>query len=112
MSYLAIDNLTTDIWFQARIRACATQQAGIFRGDARPDFVALANDIARGAGDSVLVFVRLTAGAPGHAEKATDAEGKVDQSLITDEDILASVQPNWGAVALLYFDEQGNRREL
>lgn len=112
MSYLAIDNLTTDIWFQARVRACATQQAATFRDDARAHFVALASDVIRGNGAPILVFLRIAAGAPGHADKATDAEGKVDQSLVTDADILAVVQPNWEAVALLFFDASGNRLEL
>jgi hypothetical protein len=111
MSYLAIDQLTVAPLFQARVRACAVQQAAIFRDDSRPYFQALASDVARGSASATFVFIRIAAGAPGHAEKAMDGEG-VDQSRITDEDILAVVQPNWEVVALLFFDNDGNRLEL
>jgi hypothetical protein len=108
MSYKAIDQLTMDVWFQARTRACCTQEAQNFRNDARPNFVALADDLLRGGGATTLTFVRLGAASPGVAESATDADGNIDSSKVTDEEILAFVQPAWELVSLLFWDKDGS----
>jgi hypothetical protein len=106
MSYSNIDALTFDPAFAGRVRACCVEQAETFRNDARPDFVALANSVLRGEAEGVLSFVRVTAAAPGIADKATTPDG-IDQSLITDEDVLSTVQANWQVVAGLYYAEDG-----
>ena len=103
MSYSTIDQLTGDPAFSGRIRACATQQAEVFKDDARPDFVALANDQLTG-GTTYLAFVRIAAAGPGMADAAGDPP---DQSLIPDDDILASVQGSWQTVAALYYTKEG-----
>jgi hypothetical protein len=106
MSYHAQDQLTFDLTFTGRVRSCSVQQADIFKADARPDFVALANDVLGGDGEKTNTFTRLAAAAPGLADKATTEDG-VDQSLITDEDVLSTVQANWQVVAALYYATDG-----
>jgi hypothetical protein len=106
MSYQAQDQLTFDLTFTGRVRSCTVQQADIFVNDARPDFVALAHDIMRGDGEKTNAFTRLAAAAPGLADKATTEDG-IDQSLITDDDLLSTVQANWQVVAGLYYAEDG-----
>jgi hypothetical protein len=97
LSYSDIDQLTNDIDFAGRVRACVVEQAETFRSDARPDFVALANSALRGDGETYLAFTRIVAAAPGIAEGNQP-----------DGDILSSVQANWQVVAGLYFDPEGN----
>lgn len=104
MSYSAIDALTNDAFFAGRVRACCVEQAEVFRNDARPDFVALADDCLRGDGEKFLAFTRITAAAPGIADQAGDP---VDQTKVTDAVILSTVQANWQVVAGLYFTTEG-----
>jgi hypothetical protein len=106
MSYLAIDQLNSDPLFSARVRACAVEQAETYVNDARPDFVALAKDQLVG-GITYLTFVRIGAASPGIAEKADDGKGGVDQSQVSDGDILSFTQGNWQAVAGLHFTADG-----
>ena len=106
MTYQNIDTLTGDPAFQGRIRACCTEQAEVFRNDTRPDFVALANDVLRGSSPALLSFIRIVAAAPGLADKAATEDG-VDQTKVTDDDVLSTVQANWQVVAGLYYDDTG-----
>ena len=106
MSYQAINQLTNDVDFGGRSTAAATQQAEVFINDARPDFVALANDVLRGtrAND----FARIIASAPGIADKAaTEDDNVVDSSKVTDADLLSTVQANWQVVAGLFYTDDG-----
>lgn len=102
MSYSDIDMLTQDPLFGGRIRACCVEQAEVYKNDARPEFVDLANDVLKGDGQGVASFIRITAAAPGIAEMAT-TNGSLDQSQVTDGAILASVQANWEVVADLFY---------
>lgn len=111
MSYQAQDQLTYDPVFQGRVRSCAVQQAHIYKDDARPDFVALANNVMRGNPDAMNAFITLSAAGPGIADKADNGDGTIDQSKITDEDFLALIQANWQTVAGLYFNEDGTSIE-
>lgn len=104
MGYSAIDELTNDVLFGGRVRACCVEQAEVFKNDARPDFVALANDVLRGVGEKTNAFTRITAAAPGVADQAGDP---VDQSKIGDAVILSTVQANWQVVAGLYYSSEG-----
>lgn len=106
MSYSAIDQLTNDVLFAGRVRACAVEQAEVFKNDARPDFVALADDCLHGNGEVYLAFTRFVAAAPGLADKAATAEG-IDQAQVTDADILSTVQASWQVVAALYYGADG-----
>jgi hypothetical protein len=102
MAYQDIDALTRDELFTGRVRACCTEQALVFRNDTRPEMSALADDLLRANSPALLTFVAIVAAAPGLAERAA-VEGGVDQTLISDADILASVQGAWPIVAdLLY----------
>lgn len=96
MAFEDIDQLTNDAIFGGRVRACAVQQAETFKDDARPDFVALANDQLLG-GTTYLAFVRIIAAFPGLAEADEIADG----------DILSQTQANWQTVAGLYFNDDG-----
>ena len=67
---------------------------------------ALANDVLRGDGIKANTFTRITAAAPGIAAKAATEDG-TDQTKITDDDLLSTVQANWQVVAGLYYGEDG-----
>jgi hypothetical protein len=109
MSYSTIDALYNDALFGGRVRACTEEQAQVFVNDARPDYVALSNDILRSGGGTTNTFIRLTAAAPGIAEAAEGSlTSPIDQELVLDEMILSAVQGNWQLVASLYFDAEGN----
>jgi hypothetical protein len=105
-NFLAIDLLTNDQTFMARVRACALEQSESFKSAALPSYVSLANDQMTG-GITYLSFVRIASAAPGFADKADNGEGGIDQSNVPDADILSSVQNNWPTVAPLWFKEDG-----
>ena len=107
MSYQAQDQLTNDATFGGRNRAVAVQQAETFKDDARPDWVAVANECLRGNGETYLAFTRIAAGGPGIADKADNGDGTIDQSKVTDADLLSLTQANWPVVAGLYFNDDG-----
>ena len=111
MSYQAQADLVTNGNFTQRTIATATEQAEIFRSDARPDFVATANAVMRGDGDVSLAFTRIAAAAPGIADKVDNGDGTIDQSKVTDADLLSLTQANWQVVAGLYFAEDGTPLE-
>ena len=104
MSYQSIDQLTQDSIWGGRIRACAVEQSETYKDDARPQFVAAAEDVLRGGSNVVLGLIRLISAGPGMADAAGDPP---DQSLIEDGAILAAVQAQFPSVAALFFAEDG-----
>lgn len=107
MSYQAQAQLNDDVWFNARTRSVVVQQADIFKDDQRQSFVAVSNEALRGSGETYLAFTRLGAAGPGIAEKVDNGDGTIDQSKVTDADLLSLTQANWQVVAGLYFKEDG-----
>ncbi len=107
MSYQSQAQLENDPEFQQRTRSVCVQQAGTFRNDARPSWVAVANGILKDEGGLWACFNRLDAGGPGIADKVEQPNGGIDQSLATDDDLLSLTQANWPTVAALYFNEDG-----
>lgn len=107
MSYQAQSQLENDGNFQQRTRAVCVQQANTFRNDARLSWVSVANGILKDEGNLWVTFNRLSAAAPGFADKAEQPNGSVDSSLITDEELLSVTQASWPIVAELYFNEDG-----
>lgn len=119
MTYTAIDALTVSPQFRGRIAACCLEQSMTYRDDQRPSWQAMAQDFILGSGLALNTFVRLAAVAPGFAaaaagheptlpgpeaaEAATPAPFAIDQSRITDPEILALVQSVWGDVADTHF---------
>jgi hypothetical protein len=107
LSYQSIDQLTKDPDFAGRVTASATEQAQTYKDAARPDFVALADDVLKGSAGPLAAFCRMAASGPGVGDKVDQGDGTIDQSLVTDEDLLSLTQANWQVVAGLYFDETG-----
>ena len=107
MSYEAIAQLTNDITFGGRVTAAATEQAEVYKDDARPDFVALAGAMLRGDAGPTWTFIRTCAAGPGIGDKVDQGDGTIDQSLVTDADLLALIQATWQTVAGLYYDPEG-----
>jgi len=95
LSYHAQALLTSDATFQGRSYSAAVQQAAQFDD-------ALSAQIRRGDSDVLLAFVRLNAAGPGIADKVDQGDGTIDQSLVTDADLLSLTQANWPIVAALY----------
>jgi hypothetical protein len=108
LTYQAQDQLANDVIFGGRNRACATQQAEIFKDDQRPAYVAVSESVLRNEPSCLNAFTRLAAAGPGIADKVDQGDGTIDQSLVTDEDLLSLTQANWPVVADLYFDAEGN----
>jgi hypothetical protein len=107
MSYQAIDQLTFDNTFNGRQRAACVQQAETFKDDARPAWVSVADACLMGDGNITNAFTRLSAAGPGIGDKADNGDGTIDQSKITDADLLSLTQAMWPVVAGLYFNEDG-----
>jgi hypothetical protein len=108
MSYQSQAQLQQDPAFAGRVDAANTQQAAVYRNDARPAFVALADAIMRGDTPPAAAMRRLDAAGPGIAEKVETGDGTIDQSLVTDADLLSLTQANWPTVAELYFEPDGS----
>lgn len=111
MSYQTQYDLSMDALFQSRVLACTTEQAGIFKDDARPSWVSTANAILKANGDISNAFVRLNAAGPGISDKADNGDGTIDSSKILDADLLSITQANWPVVSDLYFNEDGTSIE-
>ena len=109
MSYETQNQLKQDIQFIGRCQAVAIEQSAIFKNDQRADFVALAEAIQRGDIALLDTFVRLDAAGPGVADKVDQGDGTIDQSQVTDEDLLSLTQANWPDIADLYFNPEGDR---
>jgi hypothetical protein len=107
MSYQSQYQLENDPDFRGRSRSVAIQQANIFKDDARLNFVALAKGVLRDEGGYSLAFARTNAAAPGMADKVELPNGEIDQSQVTDGDLLSSTQASWPILAELYFNEDG-----
>ena len=108
MSYHAQWQLGNDPVFIGRTQSAAYQQAEVFINDARPDFVATAQAVLRADLDVLSAFTRTAAAGPGIADKADNGDGTIDQSKVTDADLLSLTQANWPVVGGLYFNEDGS----
>jgi hypothetical protein len=107
MSYLTYAQLSEDINFQRRGRACTLQQANYWVNDERPNMVALSQALIKGsAGPTQTMYLGICSG-PGFADTVDTGDGNIDSSLITDEDMLAQCQAIYPAVASLYFNDDG-----
>lgn len=99
--------------FNPRVAMCCVEQSEIFINDARAQFISLSKALLKNDGDIQYAFVRICAAGPGMAAKADTGQMNdtgqpiIDQTQITDEDILSSVQANFPTVAALYFDDTG-----
>jgi hypothetical protein len=107
MSYESQAALEADYQFQQRARAAAIQQADYFKDDQRADLVALSDGLLRDDAGLSAAFVRLDAAGPGIADKVDAGDGAIDQSLVTDADLLALTQASYPTVAALYFAADG-----
>lgn len=108
MSYQSQDQLTYDAVYQGRVRACTLQQADVYKNDARPAYTALAAEVMKGNIEVMQSFITLDAAGPGIADKVDLGNGSIDQSLVTDADLLSLTQTNWPTVTDLYFAEDGS----
>jgi hypothetical protein len=107
MTYLSQSQLGQDQDFQARVTAVAVEQSTVFRNDGRPAFVSLSNAILKGSFEHIQAFIRFNAAGPGMDDQVDNEDGTIDQSAITDGDLLALTQANFPVVAELYFNEDG-----
>jgi hypothetical protein len=112
VSYQSQAQLESDFWFQQRNRAVTLQQASVFGNDERLDIVAVAHGIAIDDPRLWPTFNRLAAAGPGMADRVDTGQGRIDQSKVTDADLLSLTQANWPTVAQLYFNEDGTDRRI
>lgn len=112
-TYAVMDRLANQSDFNPRVAMCCVEQSEVFINDARPQFVALAQALLKADGPIQYAFVRICAAGPGMAAKADTGESNdtgqpiIDQSQISDGDILAAVQADFPTVAALFFDDTG-----
>src|SRR5262245_40821285 len=107
MSYQSQTQLASDQRFQQRINAVTQQQAQTFVNDARPDIVALAKSVLRVEAKTLPTFYNSGAASPGFADAVDQGDGTIDSSLLTDAQLLATVQALWPTVADLFWDDTG-----
>jgi hypothetical protein len=107
VSYRSQAQLEANTDFRGRATAAATEQADSYINDQRPDFVAVARDVLKGFPAELDAFVRLDAAGPGIADKVDVGDDSIDQTQVTDADLLSLTQANWQVVAGLYFDDTG-----
>ena len=107
MSYLAQSQLEQDPHFQLRVRAVNTEQSQVFQDDGRPDIAACARAVLRDEPGPSSAFLRLAAAGPGIADRVDLGDGTIDQSRVSDADLLALTQSNYPHVAGLFFATDG-----
>ena len=107
VSYRSQAQLEANTDFRGRAIAAATQQADSYINDQRPDFIAVANNVLKGYPNELNAFIRLDAAGPGIADAVDIGGDAIDQSLVTDDDLLSLTQANWQVVAGLYFTTEG-----
>lgn len=110
MSYHTQSLLETNPDFQRRVLSVNLQQADYYRNAAGLDQKALAESVLRNEPGPQQTLLRMDAGAPGIADKVDNGDGTIDQTLVTDADLLSLTQANWPIVAGLYFAEDGTPR--
>jgi hypothetical protein len=111
MSYQSQAQLEQDPDFQGRSTASAVQQAAVFKDDQRPDFVALAERILVGDHAYTTTFTRLDVAGPGIADKVDQGDGTIDQTQVTDADLLSLTQANFPVIADLFFTPEGEPKQ-
>jgi hypothetical protein len=107
MSYESQAQLAQDPIFNQRNAAACTQQATTYQGSGDAQVVALADAVLRDDGGVIACFTRMAAAGPGVADKVEQPNGGVDQTQVTDADLLSLTQANWIPVAKLYFAADG-----
>jgi hypothetical protein len=107
VSYQAQTQLEQDPTFQLRVRAVNTEQSQVFMDDGRPDIAATARDVLRDLPGPSGSLLRLAAAGPGIAGRVDNGDGTIDQSRVTDSDLLALTQSNFPHVANLYYTTDG-----
>ena len=75
--------------------------------DQRLDMAACAGAVLRDDPGPGSTLLRLAASAPGIADEANNGDGTIDQSKVTDGELLSITQANFPTVAHLYFDSEG-----
>jgi hypothetical protein len=107
MSYQSQGLLEADFTFQQRNRACVMQQSETYKDDARPDVAATAAGCLRDDARLTGTFLRMAAAGPAIGDAVDNGDGTIDQSKVSDGDILALTQADFPVVAALYFDSTG-----
>jgi len=99
VTYQAQDDLAQDGPFQARVRACAIEQAAqTYAGVADQAQAAYADAVLRLEGPELFTMYSLAAASPGLADQP-------DQ--ITDAEILSTVQAFWPTAAAAHYMPDG-----
>jgi len=99
--------LENDSEFQMRNRACVIEQSETFKDDGRADMAACARACLKLEPELFASFLSQAANGPGMGAKVDLGNGKIDQSKVTDEDLLSLTQANFPSVASLFFDSTG-----
>jgi hypothetical protein len=107
MSYLTYALLTEDVNFGRRSRSCIIQQANAFTSDANLAVVALAGVLLKGYPAQTQTMLQGIAAGPGFDTTVDNGDGTIDETKLTDNQLLAQCQEQFPIVASLYFDSTG-----
>jgi len=108
VSYHTQALLEQDGTFQGRLFAANIQQADYFKDSQLADEKALAAAIMRDDPGPAAAFLRLACAGPGISDKVDKGDGTIDQSQVTDADLLSLTQGDWPVVTGLYFNVDGS----
>jgi hypothetical protein len=90
------------------VEAVDVEQADYFINAAALDMKALAGAILRGDTSAGYTLLRMAAGEAGIADKVDNGDGTIDQSKVTDAELLSMTQAHWPTVAALYYSTDGS----
>jgi hypothetical protein len=102
VSYQSQTLLANDPAFQQRVKACAVQQTNTFGGSTDAGEAELAAAVIRDQSAQLFSLYNTSAASPGFADTVDQGDGTVDSTLISDPEILATVQAVWPIVAGAY----------
>jgi hypothetical protein len=110
MSYQTQALLNEDSDFTGRrCRSCLFQKASEVYQEAgsASDVQALSSALLKDDPAPLSAFLRAICAAPGFADMVDNGDGTIDQSKISDEDLLAAVTELYPVIATLFFTSDG-----
>jgi hypothetical protein len=107
VSYDMIQRLMTDTNFRSRVQSCMLEQAQTYATDSDPATAWMANEQLKGNNQSTQAMVNLIASFPGLVDQAVATSANkvefLDQTCITDAEVLGQVQTGWKYIAALFY---------
>lgn len=108
MTYHTYALLTEDIDFGRRSRSCITEQAnGFLTSSTAPDIHALSQALLKNYPAQTQAMLQAIAAGPGFADAVDNGDGTIDETKVTDGEMLSQCQAMYPTVASLFYDSTG-----